>query len=96
MPPIPFPPTVNVPLVGQPCTVKGWFPSVLIHCNCEAKEPMMIVGLGGVAQCPACGRGFTVTEIHHDARTGDGRVGISQVVVNPPAEAIAQNGGRQP
>jgi hypothetical protein len=54
---------LDIPVVGQPFTIKGWFPTVLLVCNCRGKEPIMIPrGAGG--QCPSCKRVYTIQQIH--------------------------------
>lgn len=84
--PIPFPSPAHIPIVGQPCKVHGWFPTVLLSCSCEAKTPLMIVGLGAVAQCEACKRGFSISGLLHDAATGAGSVSVGLAM--PPAPPI--------
>jgi hypothetical protein len=55
-------PSDSIPIVGQPFTIKGWFPTVLLVCNCDAKEALMIPR-GGGAQCPGCKRIFSIQQI---------------------------------
>lgn len=56
--PIPFAVKEGIPIVGQPLTVVTWFPTVSVTCNCDAKQPVLIVGFGNLSVCPMCGRGF--------------------------------------
>lgn len=56
--PIPFAVKEDIPIIGQPLTVITWFPTVSVVCNCEAKQPVLLVGLGNLSVCPKCGRGF--------------------------------------
>lgn len=82
MPPtIPFAKRADLPIVGQPCKVHGWFPTVMLTCNCEAKTPLLIAGLGVVAQCDSCRRGFAIGTITHDQETGAGSVNIVTVAI---------------
>lgn len=60
----------GIPLVGQPCTILTWFPTLSLVCNCEAKQPLLVVGIGNVAECPKCGRGFQLHGVMFDVRTG--------------------------
>lgn len=62
-PPIQFPGGSAIPIVGQPVTVKGFVPTVMLQCNCDAKEPMLAVGVGGLCRCPACQRTFRLQDI---------------------------------
>lgn len=55
---LPFAPKAEgIPIVGQPFTFKSGHPTVVIQCNCEAHEPVVLVGTIP-AFCPACQRGF--------------------------------------
>jgi hypothetical protein len=47
----------EVPIVGQPFAMKSWFLTIAIVCNCEAKEPVLLVG-NGVGRCTSCRRTF--------------------------------------
>lgn len=60
----------RVPIIGQPITPHGWFPTVMITCNCEAKHPLMLVGFNTTVRCPHCGRGVTLFGVTQDVRTG--------------------------
>lgn len=80
MEPLKFP-TNTIPIIGQPFALKGWVPTVMITCNCEAKEPVLIVGVMQPAQCPACKRGFVVGAIQYNGQTGQNEVGIATVVL---------------
>jgi hypothetical protein len=78
----------GIPIIGQPVT-KSWSAQVVLQCNCPAHEPVPLV-LGGVGQCPACQRAFTITTIHFDAATGQAQIGVGVVVPREsatPAEA---------
>lgn len=75
--PIPFP-SNSVPIVGQPFTFKSWFPTVQIVCNCEAKEPVLLIG-NGAHECPACHRHFIVAKVEYDVQTGKLNIGVAIV-----------------
>ncbi len=58
----------ELPIIGLPYAIKGWFLTLNLVCNCDAKEPIMVVGsLGAVAKCPACNRVFQVQGAQSDA-----------------------------
>lgn len=69
----------NLPIVGQPFTIKGWFPTVMLVCNCEGKEPVM-VPRGAAAQCPACKKLYTIQQL---AFTPDGNVNFGIGIMTP-------------
>lgn len=69
--PIAFPARPDVPILGQPCTLGAWFPTLNLICNCEAKQSLLIVGFGNVSVCQSCGRGFMLHGVKHDIRTGE-------------------------
>jgi hypothetical protein len=48
-------PRQEIPIIGQPFRVLGWFPTVMVLHNCGTKEPMMLPK-GAAAQCPGCKR----------------------------------------
>ena len=80
--PIAFPPAA-IPIVGQPFTLKGWFPTVVIVCNCgEAHEPILLVGEGPQA-CPACKRTFVIAHVTHQHGQPP-QIGIGIVQQNRP------------
>lgn len=66
--PIQFPKTGEIPIVGQPVTVNSWCAIFSVTCNCEAKTPLLISGLGSIAVCPACRRGVQVLGVQQDVR----------------------------
>lgn len=45
-------------LVGQAFTVLDHYSTCLIACGCEARTPLLLVGVGSEVQCPACQRSF--------------------------------------
>jgi hypothetical protein len=61
----------QVAIIGQPFTIKGWFPTVLLVCNCGANEALM-VPRGAGAQCPACKRVFTIQAVQGNVQFGIG------------------------
>lgn len=96
--PIPFPNANGIPILGQPCTVHGWLPTVMLTCNCmPEKTPLLIVGLGAVAQCPACKNAYAISRIEHDGQTGAGAVQISKVILpsEPPATLEPHSNGKE-
>lgn len=68
--PLPFPASAGVPIVGQPCKLGAWFPTINLICNCEAQSSLLIVGFKHLAICPHCGRGFELHGVQQDIRTG--------------------------
>jgi len=78
--PIPFPSANHLPIVGQPFTIKSWLACVNVVCNCEAKEPVLIVGFNMPAFCPACRRGFAIGVIQFNGQTGQNHVGIGVIM----------------
>lgn len=55
----------NIPIIGQPFVIKSFVPMLQIVCNCEAKEPLLLIG-NGAGQCPACHRGFQLQGMKAD------------------------------
>lgn len=48
-------PKDNVPIVGQPYDIKGWFVTIMIECKCEKPAHFLLAGnIGAFAQCPNC------------------------------------------
>lgn len=44
-------------LVGQPCSLEGWFMTVAVRCKCDGDKVVLIVGsVGAMNQCPHCKR----------------------------------------
>jgi hypothetical protein len=85
-PPIPFPGPAAppVPIVGQLFTVKAWFSTVLLVCNCDAQAPLLLVG-PSVTPCPSCGRGYQAQQITFNAATGETNINVG---VRAPQESI--------
>ena len=77
-----FKPKNGVPIIGQPFTVKGGFPTTLLQCQCEAHEPVMLIG-GSPGQCSACHRTFVCASFSFNAQTGQIQVQVG--LVNQPA-----------
>lgn len=72
-----------IPIVGQPFTIKAWFPTVMLVCNCEGKQPVMIPR-GAAAQCPSCKKLYTIQQL---AFTPEGNVNFGIGVMTPEAAA---------
>lgn len=75
---IPFRPPApknDIPIIGQPFKVKGGFPTVLLQCTCDAKEPVMLIG-GQPGACAACGRMFVVASFAFDRQSGQIQVNV--------------------
>lgn len=73
----------TIPIIGQPFTVRGWFPTVLLVCNCDAHEPVMIPR-GAAAQCPGCKKLYTIQQL---AFTPEGNVNFGIGIMTPEAAA---------
>jgi hypothetical protein len=78
-------PANDLPIVGQPFTIKSWHPTVLGVCHCDGDHPILLVGIGNPVPCPKCGKGYVVQGVLHDAETGRGAVTIGQAVVRKVA-----------
>lgn len=78
----------QIPIIGQPFAIRGWFPTVLLVCNCAGKEPVM-VPRGAAAQCPSCKKLYTIQQI---AMTPDGNInfGIGVMTREDAAEMAEQ------
>lgn len=74
-------PIVGLP-IGQPAKFISWFPTALIECQlCDAKNPILLVGLAAVAECPTCKAKFMILVIHYDAQQPQAaQIGIARVV----------------
>lgn len=84
--PIPFPGAPNdIPIVGQPYKLKGVMPQALLQCSCDAKEPVLLIGMGAQGQCPSCRRAFVLSEVHGVAG-GQVSASIAVGVPKPGAE----------
>lgn len=60
-----------VPILNQPFTIKGWFLTLSILCQCG--EPVMLVGQPGAGSKCACGR----TLVFHGIRETQGQIGFA-------------------
>lgn len=80
----------GIPILGQPATVKSWACQVVATCNCEGKEPVLVV-LGMLGQCPSCQRLYQITRIAFDAQTGQAMLSLG-LVVPPKADPAALPG----
>lgn len=80
--PLRFPPPA-LPILGQPFTLKAWIPHVLITCHCAAKEPVLIVGAGTVAQCPACGKSYQLATLMFNAQQQRAEIQLAVGIAAP-------------
>lgn len=87
-PALAFKAPAGLPIIGQPFTIKAWFPTVMLVCNCEGKEPVM-VPRGGAAPCPACKKLYSIQQV---AMTPDGNVNFGIGVMTPEDAAEASKG----
>lgn len=68
--PIPFRAPDTIPIIGQTFTLKGGYSTLLVQCNCPAKEPIILIGNNPNA-CPVCHRVFAAKSV---TITPDGQV----------------------
>lgn len=86
-PPMPFaPPTGQIPIIGQPYQLRGIVPQVLLRCTCDGKEPLLLIGIGATAKCPACERLF-VLEKMVAVKGGEMSAEIGVGIPKPQADA---------
>lgn len=78
----------QVPIVGQPFTLKNYFVTVQIVCNCVGKEPVLLAA-HTPGQCPACHRVFQLQGLKPDP-TGQLQFVIGIVQQQPSAAAEGQ------
>lgn len=76
----PLPATSKVPIIGQPCAVKAWFPTVLVQCNCDGQSPLLLVGQA-IVSCPHCHRRYQVGRVHYQQAPPHLDVGINVIVL---------------
>lgn len=62
-------PNQKVPIIGQPFALKNFFVTLQIVCNCEGKEPVLLVG-NGIGKCPACQRAFQLQSVRANPKGG--------------------------
>jgi len=77
---------LGLPIVGKPFEFIKWFPTVVIKCQCEQGDVLLLAGAHGSATCRACRKMFAVAE------AGPVTVGV----VQPPAASDAPSEGTQP
>jgi hypothetical protein len=55
----------DVPIVGQPFVLEGWFLQLLLTCRCEHPKPVLILGQPGAAagQCASCHTVYTLISL---------------------------------
>lgn len=66
-----------VPILGKGYELKAFIPTVMLQCQCPAKSPLLMIGLGAKVTCPACRKIFTVTMFRGDASSGQVHVDIA-------------------
>lgn len=83
-------PRINdVPIVGQPFTLKNWFMTLLLTCNCSPlKEPLLVVGAVGAMSppCPHCGRQLVLSGLKADP-AGQLQISIGMTAARGEADA---------
>lgn len=77
----------GIPIIGQAATVKSWCCQVVAQCNCEAKEPVLLV-IGLIGVCPSCQRQFQITQVQFNGQTGQVSISIGLVVTQQDAAAF--------
>jgi hypothetical protein len=81
----PFQPSGNIPIVGQPFVIKSGFPTLQVVCNCEAHEPILLIG-PFVQVCPSCRKGYQILEFKSNLQTG--QLGASINVIQPQTDQV--------
>jgi len=86
-PPLTFP-SAKIPIVGQRVTLKSWFPTAIIVCNCQPHPEPIVLLSGNPGPCPACGSQYLIAKIHHELHNPAAQeIGIAVVTVQPPKGA---------
>lgn len=73
----------TIPILGQPCTFLAFVPTVMITCNCDGQAPVLLVGMGGRAKCPACDRVFELNGIQFQKGQPQLAVNVGLVINEP-------------
>ena len=77
-PALPFRPSAQIPIVGQPFKLTGWFLTLSLQCQCDAREGVLIVGqIGAGAECTACHRVYQIQRIDHNAQQNHVHFGLA-------------------
>jgi hypothetical protein len=79
----------GIPIIGQLATVKAWAAQVVVQCNCEDKQPVLLP-VGGLGECPSCHRKFGIQTIQFNAQTNQAQISVGLVATRE--DAIAGNG----
>ncbi len=79
--PIPF--RRDVPIIGQPFTIRAWWPTAMLNCNCESKHALLLQGFGQVTICPDCHKAFVIERAVQDPQTGQVGLQVSHVIIQP-------------
>lgn len=55
----------NIPIIGEPCQMILWYPTLLINCRCQENRVTIIVttGFNNPSACWHCGKIYYVTAI---------------------------------
>ena len=53
-----LPPASDIPIVGQPFTIRDWYPTLLLVCHCKAQAPVIVSRSAG--QCPGCHKRYSI------------------------------------
>lgn len=61
-------PRPEIPIVGQPFSLEGWFLQIILLCRCDTPKPVLIVGQPGAAlgQCGNCRRKYLLQALAID------------------------------
>lgn len=79
--------TDGIPIIGQPCQIKGGFPTVSVQCNCAGRDAVLLVGSTPGA-CASCKRTFIIAGFAFNAQSGQIQVNIGLVQAQPQPEPI--------
>jgi hypothetical protein len=91
--PLSFAAAPRVPIIGQP-TVKGFCLTLQLVCNCEAHEPLLLVGpIGVAAVCPACKRMHVLRGVAFDPVAGELQFSIQSLPPEAARELITTTAG---
>jgi hypothetical protein len=81
----------RVPIIGQP-TVKGFCLTLQLVCNCDAHEPLLLIGPIGVAAiCPSCKRMHVIRGVKFDPIAGELQFSIQSLPPEVAAATLAKN-----
>ena len=84
----------QIPIIGQPFELVGWYATALLRCHCRPDKPPVVIPEGAAGVCPSCHQQYLIVgKIVHPTQGFALQIGMARPEQAAPSSAPESIGG---